>query len=273
MNIALFLFGLTAHAFVPKVSSNGGDLHWGVSEVPYQINFDGNHGLSTEEVEEAITQSSDAWQQSNSSEHFRFFYEGESKERYANSDDDLFLVSFRDNWTQDPNVLAYAFTWHKEGGDNDGEIIHFDIEINSDHHTWSTDGREDAYDLANAIAHEFGHALGLDHSDDQEATMAPTIPVGEIQKRDPSADDLAGFDHLYPEDGFASNDGNDENASEGENEGNSNSGSGGVVGEDNENAYSGNNSAYVPVENSGCSSIPVSNYLLFLVPLLLYRRK
>ena len=81
MSIALFLFSLTAHAFVPKVSSNGGDLHWGVSEVPYQINFDGNHGLSTEEVEEAITQSSDAWQQNNSSNHFRFFYEGESKER------------------------------------------------------------------------------------------------------------------------------------------------------------------------------------------------
>ena len=47
--------------------------------------------------------------------------------------------------------MALAFTWHKEGGDSDGEIIHFDVEINSDHHAWATDGRADAYDLANAI--------------------------------------------------------------------------------------------------------------------------
>ena len=272
MSIALFLFDLTAHAFVPKVSSDGSDLHWGVSEVPYQINFDGNHGLSTDEVEEAITQSSDAWQPNDTQDKFHFFYEGESKERYANSADELFLVSFRDNWTEDPNVLAYAFTWHKEGGDSDGEIIHFDIEINSDHHTWSTDGREDAYDLANAITHEFGHALGLDHSEDPDATMAPTVPMGEIQKRDPSTDDLEGLDHLYPADGIASNDGNDGN-SDGTNEENSSEGSGGGVVSDNGNSYSGNNSAFVPVESGGCSHIPASNYLLFLLPLLLYRRQ
>ena len=70
MSIALFLFGLTANAFVPKASENGTDLHWGVSEVPYQINFDGNHGLSQDEIEEAITQSSDAWQQNASNENW-----------------------------------------------------------------------------------------------------------------------------------------------------------------------------------------------------------
>ncbi len=271
MNMILFLFGLTAQAFTPKVSANGSDLNWGVSEVPYQINFDGNHGLNQDEIEEAITQSSDAWHNVNGSESdFHFFYEGESKEKFANSDDDLFLVSFRDNWTQDPNVLAYAFTWHKEGSDSDGEIIHFDIEINSDHHTWATDGRADAYDLANAITHEFGHALGLDHSEDTEATMAPTVPIGETQKRDLNTDDLDGFDHLYPTGGLASNDGSNNS----ENTDGSEDGSGGnsLVGSDNENAYSGNNSAIVPVENGGCSQIPVSNYLLFLLPLLFYRK-
>jgi hypothetical protein len=270
MSIVLFLFDLTAHAFVPKISDNGSDLHWGVSEVSYQINFDGNHNLSRDEIEEAITNSSDTWKKNGSAENFHFFYEGESKERYANADDELFLVSFRDNWTQDPNVLAYAFTWHKEGGDSDGEIIHFDIEINSDHHTWNTDGNNDAYDLGNAITHEFGHALGLDHSEDPEASMAPTIPMGEIQKRDPSADDLEGFDHIYPADGIASNDDNSTDATENDN---SNSGGSGVVGSDNENSYSGNNSAFVPVENGGCSSIPISNYLLFFIPLFLYRRQ
>ena len=41
------------------------EIYTGELLKPYQINSDGNHGLSTEEVEEAITQSSDAWQQSN----------------------------------------------------------------------------------------------------------------------------------------------------------------------------------------------------------------
>ena len=272
MNTFLFLYGLTAHAFVPKVSDNGSDLHWGVSEVSYYINFDGDHELTDEEIEEAITQSSDAWKPStNSQGDFKFFYEGESKERYANSDDDEFVVSFRDNWTKDPNVLAYAFVWSIESsnGENDGEIIHFDIEINSDHHTWATDGRADAYDLANAITHEFGHSLGLAHSEDVESTMFETVEIGETHKRDVNADDLEGYDHLYTSDGIASNDDNtiDENENSEES-----GGDGNAVFSDNGNSSSGSSSSIVPVENSGCSQMPMGNYLLFLVPLLLYRR-
>ena len=46
----------------------------------------------------------------------------------------------------------------------------------------------------------------MDHSDDPEATMAPTVQWEKL-KRDINADDLDGFDHLYPDDGIASNDG------------------------------------------------------------------
>ena len=152
---------------------------------------------------------------------------------------------------------------------NSTQNIHFDIEINSDHHAWATDGRADAYDLANAITHEFGHSLGLDHSDDPEATMAPTVPMGEIQKRDINADDLDGFDHLYPDDGIASNDGTTDETQEE----NGSGGGSGSIGSNNDNAYSGNNSAFVPVENGGCSSIPLSNYLLFLIPFLFSRKR
>ena len=81
MYIILFLFGLTVHAFTPAVSKNGSNLKWNVSEVPYKINFDGNHGLNRDEIEEAITQSSAVWKHVNgSNSDFHFIYEGESKE-------------------------------------------------------------------------------------------------------------------------------------------------------------------------------------------------
>jgi hypothetical protein len=53
-------------------------------------------------------------------------------------------------------------------------------------------------DLESALTHEAGHALGLAHSDDPNATMFSTTLPGETSLRTLEADDEAGICAVYP---------------------------------------------------------------------------
>jgi hypothetical protein len=80
-------------------------------------------------------------------------------------------------------VLAHAFYPAPGiGGD-----AHFDED-----ETWSVDLNSRA-DLVSVAAHEFGHSLGLDHSDDPGALMWPYIGVHRFL----APDDIAGIQSLY----------------------------------------------------------------------------
>ena len=52
-------------------------------------------------------------------------------------------------------------------------------------------------DLQGVAAHEYGHALGLDHSDDGSATMYPTVSGDGTSQRSIAADDIAGVQFIY----------------------------------------------------------------------------
>ncbi|NOU31262.1 MAG: matrixin family metalloprotease [Polyangiaceae bacterium] len=73
-----------------------------------------------------------------------------------------------------------------------GEILDTDILI---------DERSGAIDLPSILTHEAGHALGLAHSLDREATMDPTTEEGEIKKRSLNQDDADGVCAIYPPNG------------------------------------------------------------------------
>lgn len=61
-----------------------------------------------------------------------------------------------------------------------------------------------ALDLQSVATHEFGHALGLDHSGVAHAVMFPAGDTGESQQRTLSSDDIIGISYLYPSSSFAS---------------------------------------------------------------------
>ena len=60
------------------------------------------------------------------------------------------------------------------------------------------------FDLQSVATHEFGHALGLDHSGIAHAVMFPGGDTGESQQRTLSTDDLIAVAFLYPSSNFAS---------------------------------------------------------------------
>ncbi|XP_044297749.1 collagenase 3-like [Varanus komodoensis] len=82
--------------------------------------------------------------------------------------------------------LAHAFP----PGDDIGGDIHFD-----DDETWTNDFR--AFNLYAVAAHEFGHALGLEHSTNPEALMYPLYTFRDLKDIALSEDDVEGIQALY----------------------------------------------------------------------------
>jgi len=67
----------------------------------------------------------------------------------------------------------------------------------------STPPLPNAVDLQSLATHEFGHALGLDHSGIAHTVMFPAGDTGGSQERTPTTDDVIGISFLYPSSNFA----------------------------------------------------------------------
>lgn len=70
--------------------------------------------------------------------------------------------------------------------------LHFDDE----EHVWVDGAVANAFDIETVALHEIGHCLGLLHSDDPNAVMAPTV-ADNFLKRRLQRDDLTGIRELY----------------------------------------------------------------------------
>jgi hypothetical protein len=260
----LYLSILSALAWEAKTGANGQPLLWPNNEISYHLNTTGYTDLSEAKIEQAITGAAEAWDAGQYNAGLSFSYQGMTKTSGADFSDGEHTVSFDDSWSEDPELLAITYVW----SNSNGEIIHFDIEINTDNVSWSVDGESGKHDLHNSMTHEFGHALGLEHSDDLEATMAPTTSYGETKKRDLNPDDAQGFASLYP---FGVN--SDSTADGTQDNSNSNGGSsgGGYGGPNTTPSNPGNGSGPVQLE-TGCNYSPIAETWLVLFALFGLRR-
>jgi hypothetical protein len=260
----LYLSILSALAWEAKTDANGKPLLWPQNEINYHLNTSGYNELSEAEIEQAITGAADAWDAGQYNAGLSFSYQGMTKTSGADFSDGEHTISFDDSWSEDPELLAITYVW----SNSNGEIIHFDIEINTDNVGWSVNGENGKHDLHNSMTHEFGHALGLEHSDDLEATMAPTTSHGETKKRDLNPDDAQGFVSLYPFDGDSDS---NTNGSTNDNS-NSNGGStGGGYGAPDGPSNTGNGGGPVQLE-TGCNYSPIVETWLVLLALIGVRR-
>lgn len=127
------------------------------------------------------------------------------------------LIVFRDTvWNhRDPdNVLALTTVSFDK---TSGEIRGADLEFNSlninmicpsnnkdesqEVSCFDAPPPEGAFDFASIVTHEVGHFLGMAHSNNPQATMAPQYTNGRYTLRTLTADDIAGLCTAYPPDG------------------------------------------------------------------------
>jgi hypothetical protein len=157
------------------------------------------------------------------------------------------IVFRQDTWCRDPapvndagvpepdcypaNALAVTSIFKNV---KTGEIVDADIEFNAVDYTWGDlvgqplERADNTTDFQNALTHEMGHVLGLDHNcytinDGQsrqkdntgapevdcynnpslpatvaDATMYPSVAQNDVARRDLSADDVQGVTDIYP---------------------------------------------------------------------------
>jgi len=125
------------------------------------------------------------------------------------------------------DTVALTSLWYvdRAGDSEDGTIVAAYLELNNEIFAWTTRGEDGCFDVENTVSHELGHVLGLDHpcylgaypmvaKDDKgqpvpacsqtesrtilDSAMYPSTHPGDISRRAPSADDVAGVCAGYP---------------------------------------------------------------------------
>ena len=161
----------------------------------YVINKAGAPTIKGNSDIDAIKNAFQNWENIATSEA-SFNYKGFTDKRYA-AYDSVNLVTFSDDSWQDVGRYVLAFvakTIVVEG--NEGRIVDADIVFNS-RFNYSTDGKEDTYDLESVATHEIGHILGLLHSGVKTATMFFILQPKQ-EARSLEVDDIAWASYLYP---------------------------------------------------------------------------
>lgn len=227
---ATFLAPAAAHAWMQEHGSTAGTCgaRWQVTKVPYTRQVVGSTEIPPEDLERALQSSLAAWQDvrcglcadpgnwrcsTHCEEHplgiaftdagvgtvpARMDCSSVSIEACA----DLPPVGISVRWIGDgepwdvgANVVGYTvLQWRRDIG----AIGAADVQVRATSADACDGGcASQQFDVANTLTHELGHALGLLHSADLPATMAPNTKPGETSKRTLDLDDRLGICAVY----------------------------------------------------------------------------
>ena len=122
------------------------------------------------------------------------------KSEYNKTGPNVNVILFQDNDWQYRGIDATLAKTSVTYNDDTGEIYDADIEINTANNDMTLDDPPKAvhYDLQAIITHETGHFIGIAHSSDDSAVMAPTYSPGSIEQRKLTPDDIGAVCEIYP---------------------------------------------------------------------------
>lgn len=211
VNLLSWAGAQTSQAYQFSLTTNGNPTFWYTSCISFWMNTSGSQGLNNTMVERDLISSLNAWDSIECSA-LSLSYKGQTNSNFigydtsegAENQNILTFVSSPQAWLYDPNALALTTVTMCVNDTPEcavGTIIDADIEINEQGYPFTTsDAPRVRMDLANTLTHEIGHLLGLDHSNDAEATMYFQQDLGETNKRNLANDDRLALCTLFPTD-------------------------------------------------------------------------
>jgi len=186
--------------------AEGAKLYWPTSCINFAFNQQGTQDLDPEETFAVMRKTFQAWTEvqcpKGGQATITFEERGPvllKKSEYNKDGHNVNVILFQDDdWKYrgiDGTLAKTSVTYN----DETGEIYDADIEVNAANNTITLPGsKKIEYDLQAILTHEVGHFIGIAHSSDDSAVMAPTYSPGSIAQRKLTADDIAAVCEIYP---------------------------------------------------------------------------
>lgn len=184
------LTGEVAEAYELQVTPSGEPVRWFVEQVPTRIDLEGAP-VPVELAEAAARRAFATWSAAGAPSLVLDSVSNQLTVRFATDPRDPGV---------EPGMLALT---HLAFDSESGEIFGGDIVVNTYAFAWAASDEcangpaSYEYDLESTLAHEIGHALGLRHSRDPEATMSTGPRPCSRNRRDLAPDDVDAIAELY----------------------------------------------------------------------------
>jgi hypothetical protein len=181
----------TCYAFI----ANGAG--WKNAE-PWQVYNGSDDGITAQQLRDRVAASLDGWEAEAGANIAGDGNVSSGQAVNLNATDGRNVVQFGS--ISSSGAIAVTNVWgYFRGPANTREIVEWDMILDDGDFSWSLTGAPGAMDVWNIVAHESGHAIGMDHPSGSctEETMYAYASDGETQKRTLNAGDIAGIQALY----------------------------------------------------------------------------